>query len=63
MQRLATSIVLVTIFQAATSLIYDPEQIDWNLNQNQTAQDPLDYWGQWPNHSKLPNDERPRPSS
>ena len=61
MQRLAASIVLVTIFHAATSLIYDSEQVGWNLNQNETATNPLDYWGQWPDHSKLPSNERHRP--
>ncbi|KAG9244410.1 glycoside hydrolase family 13 protein [Calycina marina] len=32
------------------SLPYLEEHIDWNLNQNQTATDPLDYWGQWDDH-------------
>ena len=27
------------------SLRYDPEQVDFNLNQNKTASDPLDYGG------------------
>ena len=53
MQRSLISVVLATLFRSAASLIYDPEQIGWNLNQNKTATDPLDYWGQWPNHSKL----------
>ena len=43
---------LAVIFRLAASLIYDPEQVRWNLNQNQTATDPLDYWGEWPNHSE-----------
>ena len=29
------------------ALPYDPEQVDYNLNQNQSAQTPVDYWGQW----------------
>lgn len=53
MQCLLISIVLATIFRPVTPLIYDPDQVAWNLNQNRTATDPLDYWGEWPNHSKL----------
>ena len=26
---------------------YDPRYVQYNLNTNQTATDPLDYWGQW----------------
>ena len=32
------------------ALPYDEEQVLWNLNQNQTATNPLEYWGQWENH-------------
>ena len=31
---------------------YDPEQVLWNLNQNQTATEVLDYRGQWDHHGK-----------
>ena len=37
---------------ASLCLKFDPEQVLWNLNQNQTATDVMDYWGQWENHSK-----------
>ena len=46
-----TFLFLAAIIRLAAPLIYDPEQVRWNLNQNQTATDPLDYWGEWPNHS------------
>ena len=52
MQRLFILVLLAVILRPAAPLIYDPEQTGWNLNQNQTATDPLDYWGQWPNHSR-----------
>ena len=55
MQHFLYAIVLAAISHQAISLIYDPEQVGWNLNQNRTATNPLDYWGQWPNHSKLCN--------
>lgn len=45
--------IVVTLFIGASLCIqYDPEQVLWNLNQNQTATDVMDYWGQWENHSK-----------
>lgn len=34
-----------------SSMPYDPDQVQWNLNQNRTATDPIDYWGEWGNHS------------
>ena len=48
-----TFFLLAATCRLTASLIYDPEQTRWNLNQNQTATNPLDYSGQWPNHSKL----------
>jgi len=35
-----------------SALKYDPDQVLWNLNQNQTATSGLDYWGEWQNHCK-----------
>lgn len=32
------------------ALQYSPDQVGFNLNENETATDPLDYWGEWPNH-------------
>ena len=32
------------------ALRYDQEQLQWNLNINQTATHPLDYSGEWQNH-------------
>ena len=37
------------------ALIYDPAQVGFNLNENQSAEDPLSYWGQWPNHDFHPS--------
>lgn len=44
--------VLTLLPHYLSALKYDAEQVKWNLNQNRTATDPLDYWGQWPNHSR-----------
>ncbi|KAK3940876.1 alpha-1,3-glucan synthase [Diplogelasinospora grovesii] len=34
----------------ARSLRYDPQFADHNLNQNTSADSPLDYWGKWEDH-------------
>ncbi|KAJ5351246.1 hypothetical protein N7452_000220 [Penicillium brevicompactum] len=45
-------LAVVAIFiRIAQSLPYLPEEADWNLNQNQTATNPLDYSGQWDDHT------------
>ncbi|KAK3937814.1 alpha-1,3-glucan synthase [Diplogelasinospora grovesii] len=45
---LSTHVLLtfVTTTTLVHGLIFDASQIDFNLNTNQTATDPLDYWGQ-----------------
>jgi len=49
----ATVASLLLLFSTTTLCIkYEPDQVLWNLNQNQTATNPLDYWGEWPNHSE-----------
>lgn len=45
-------VVGTLLIRASLCIKYDPEQVLWNINQNQTATDVLDYWGQWENHSK-----------
>ncbi|KAI9851719.1 MAG: Cell wall alpha-1,3-glucan synthase ags1, partial [Thelocarpon superellum] len=37
------------------ALRYDSDFVNYNLNQNQSAVDPLDYWGTWPNHTFTPS--------
>lgn len=38
-------------FTAIYGLKYDASESAWNLNQNDTAIDPLDYWGEWTGHN------------
>ena len=38
-----------------TALRYSADQVDYNLNTNETAVDPLDYWGQWEDHDFQPS--------
>ena len=33
------------------------EQVNWNLNQNETATNPQDYWGEWADHEFQPSPE------
>lgn len=54
-----------TMFLVALSLLsfsylsnayrYDQAYLDYNLNQNKTAIDPLDYWGEWSGHEYNPS--------
>jgi alpha-1,3-glucan synthase len=46
--------LLVTL---TSSLLYNLDQLDWNLNQDADAVDPLDYWGEWENHTYSPSPE------
>ncbi|KAJ5766305.1 uncharacterized protein N7511_003921 [Penicillium nucicola] len=41
--------------QFVLSLRYDQEFSEYNLNENKTAKDVLDYWGQWPKHIYNPS--------
>ncbi|CAN8104906.1 unnamed protein product [Discula destructiva] len=36
---------------------YDPDYVQWNLNTNEDATDPLDYSGTWENHTHFPSPE------
>lgn len=50
---ISTCLLLFT--STVTALIYDAEQIAFNLNTNQTATNPLDYWGEWQDHVFQPS--------
>lgn len=44
-------------FFAATALSwpYDETLVKYNINENETATNPADYWGEWPNHTYHPS--------
>lgn len=46
-------------FLAATGISwpYDETLTAYNINENQTATNPLDYWGEWPDHTYFPSPE------
>lgn len=47
---------LLAFFAASsTAWPYDTSFLDYNLNQNQSATNPIDYWGEWPNHQYHPS--------
>jgi alpha-1,3-glucan synthase len=46
---------LSLLLQPLSALRFDAEYTDFNLNQNETASDPLDYWGAWPDHEYHPS--------
>ncbi|KAJ9634222.1 hypothetical protein H2199_009052 [Coniosporium tulheliwenetii] len=48
---------LLSIIPVAKALIFDPEQVGFNLNENKTATNPLDYWGEWTEHQYHPSPE------
>lgn len=37
------------------ALRYSAEWLDYNLNQNETATEPADYWGEWEDHTYNPS--------
>ena len=46
---------LLLISSLVNGLRFDPEQVGFNLNENQTASHPLDYWGEWSDHDFTPS--------
>jgi alpha-1,3-glucan synthase len=40
---------------SVTALRFDSANVGYNLNENTTATEPRDYWGQWPNHTFHPS--------
>ncbi|RDH31235.1 alpha-1,3-glucan synthase [Aspergillus welwitschiae] len=46
---------IALLSRIAQSLPHLPEEVNWNLNQNETATNPLDYSGQWDGHSYTPS--------
>ena len=41
----------------SNALKFDPQYIGYNLNENETATDPMDYWGEWKGHKYHPSPE------
>ena len=52
-QKLSWSLPLLVA--TACALRYDPTQIAYNVNTNETAQGPINYWGEWEDHQFTPS--------
>jgi alpha-1,3-glucan synthase len=50
MGRVSLGILSAVLCFTATALKYDPNYAQYNLNENKTATNPLDYWGEWTGH-------------
>lgn len=49
--------IFFSSIRLAIALAYTPDEVGFNLNQNTTATNPLDYWGQWEGHEYQPSPE------
>ena len=48
--------VLLSVFLSFSQAYrYDPAYVDYNLNQNKLATNPLEYWGEWTGHNYTPS--------
>lgn len=47
--------VLTLLSSTVVALPWMEDQVPWNLNQNENAGSPLEYWGQWENHTYNPS--------
>ncbi|KUL82805.1 hypothetical protein ZTR_09604 [Talaromyces verruculosus] len=48
-------LLLLSNIRLTVALAYTPDQVGFNLNENKTATNPLDYWGQWQDHEYHPS--------
>ena len=48
-------LVLLALTAPVTALRYDPAQVGYNLNENETAVEPKHYGGTWNNHTYNPS--------
>jgi alpha-1,3-glucan synthase len=55
MQNKTLCLVLLGFILSVRAARYDPILVPWNLNQAQDANDPMDYKGEWQNHTYHPS--------
>lgn len=46
---------LLLLIVTTYALRFDPSQIEYNINTNKTATEPIHFWGEWQNHSFNPS--------
>jgi len=49
------AISLTLLLNISRAAPFIEQEVLYNLNTNQSATNPLDYWGAWPNHSYNPS--------
>ncbi|KAJ5273224.1 hypothetical protein N7478_008349 [Penicillium angulare] len=52
-----TSVVLAHLTGLGLSWPYDEALTAYNINENEAATNPAEYWGEWPNHTYHPSPE------
>ncbi|KAJ5247743.1 alpha-1-3-glucan synthase [Penicillium chermesinum] len=50
MKYFVLSWVVAALLSTTSAWPYDESLVDYNLNENKTATNPVDYWGEWPGH-------------
>ncbi|RDW76848.1 uncharacterized protein DSM5745_06840 [Aspergillus mulundensis] len=45
----------LSILHLTVAWPYDESLVEYNLNENKSAESPIDYWGAWPNHEYHPS--------
>ncbi|KAI9741677.1 MAG: Cell wall alpha-1,3-glucan synthase ags1 [Cirrosporium novae-zelandiae] len=55
MLRSSAAALLAVAVSCTYALRYDSAYTSYNLNQNKTATDPTDYWGEWSGHDYFPS--------
>lgn len=49
------SFFLFLLLGVSWALRFDQQYVGYNLNENETALEPKDYWGKWDNHTFQPS--------
>lgn len=55
MKPLVFTLLPALLLRTSCAYRYDPEWTEWNLNQNQFAIAPTEYWGEWADHQYTPS--------
>ncbi|KAJ5666828.1 hypothetical protein N7462_011237 [Penicillium macrosclerotiorum] len=50
-----TAVILIRLAELGACWPYDEALIDYNLNENEEATNPAEYWGEWPDHDYYPS--------
>lgn len=51
----SSSLILISLSVLGVCWPYDESLISYNINENETATNPAEYWGEWPDHEYFPS--------